>query len=296
MSYGSTMKIETVVNHKCELGEGPVWDAPNQSIYWVDILQGEVHRYDFRDKNHRVYPIKEMIGSLVRCKDGRLAIAAKSGFGFLDTVSGRIEMSFDPESHLPNNRFNDGKCDPHGRFWAGTMSLSETAGAGSLYVFDNKTVEKKVANVTISNGLAWSLDHKTLYYIDTPTFEVVAYDYEAETGRISNKTVALKIPETDGSPDGMTIDTAGMLWIAHWGGWQVTRWNPRTGKKLLVIKLPVSKVTACTFGGENWRDLFITSAKTGLSETELKEQPLAGSLFVIRDCGFQGLPAFEFNN
>jgi sugar lactone lactonase YvrE len=288
------MKLEIISNHKCQLGEGPVWDAQSHSIYWIDILKGELHQYDFKKNKHCIFSINEMIGCFALCKNGQLIIVTQSGFCFLEKETGQIKKVNDPESNLPNNRFNDGKCDPIGRFWAGTMSINEEPNMGSLYVFDNKTVEKKIENVTISNGIAWGLDHKKMYYIDTPTFEVVAYDYEKETGNISNKQIALKIKEEDGYPDGMTIDTEGMLWIAHWGGWQVTRWNPQTGEKIMSIKLPVSKVTSCTFGGENLSDLFITSASVGLSAEDLVQQPLAGALFIIRNCGFQGVEAFEF--
>jgi sugar lactone lactonase YvrE len=134
-----------------------------------------------------------------------------------------------------------------------------------------------------------------MYYIDTPTFEVVAYQFDAITGNISNKKVVIQIPKEDGYPDGMTIDTEGMLWIAHWDGWQVTRWNPFTGVKLSFIPMPVAKITSCCFGGPDLKDLFITSASKGLSEKALLEQPEAGSLFVIRNCGYQGIPAFQFN-
>jgi sugar lactone lactonase YvrE len=123
----------------------------------------------------------------------------------------------------------------------------------------------------------------------------VSYQFNKITGDISNRKVVLKIPQEDGHPDGMTIDTEGMLWIAHWDGWQITRWDPNTGEKLSHIKLPVSRVTSCTFGGPELTDLFITSARIGLTDEALKEQPLAGALFVIRNCGYQGLPAFEFN-
>jgi sugar lactone lactonase YvrE len=155
--------------------------------------------------------------------------------------------------------------------------------------------EKKINNTTISNGIAWNSDNTILYFIDTPTFEVVSYQFNKITGDISERKVVIQIPKEDGHPDGMTIDTEGMLWIAHWDGWQVTRWNPLTGEKLSFIQMPVSKVTSCIFGGPELKDLFITSARKGLSEEALKEQPLAGALFVIRNCGYQGLPAFEFN-
>jgi sugar lactone lactonase YvrE len=287
--------MDIVVEHKCLLAEGPVWDAQRNMICWVDILNGEVHEFSMGNKTHKITPIHQMVGSIAVCTNGNFIAALQNGFALIDRVSGDIKMIADPESHLPNNRFNEGKCDPAGRFWAGTMSLSEEKKAGNVYTIQhNFLLTKKIKEVTISNGMAWSLDHKTFYYIDTPTFEVTAYDYDKAEGHISNKRTIIKIAEKDGYPDGMTIDNEGMLWIAHWDGWQVTRWNPNSGEKLYSIKLPVAKVTSCTFGGENLEDLYITSAKIGLTDHELEKQPLAGSLFVMRVCGFKGTPAFEF--
>ena len=288
--------VETIGNHKCILAEGPVWDASQNAILWVDIIQGAIHQYSLNENKLKTYPIHEMVGCFAIDEDENLIMASKSGIAFLDRITGEIIYHSNPESHLPNNRFNDGKCDPTGRFWFGSMSLSEDFEAGNVYVFDNLTLEKKIESVTISNGMAWSIDHKTVYYIDTPTFEVVAFDYEKSTGNISNRKSIITIPKEEGYPDGMTIDNEGMLWIAHWGGWQVTRWNPQTGEKLHHFKLPTSRITSCTFGGEHLNDLYITSASVGLSEEELIEQPLAGSLFIIKNCGFTGLPAFKFKH
>ena len=289
------LQTDVVVEHKCFLGEGPVWDAKRKVICWLDILNGEIHEYATEQKMHKVIPVHQMIGSLAVCTNGNFIAALQNGFAFIDKISGEIKMIADPESYLSNNRFNEGKCDPAGRFWAGTMSLSEEPNAGSVYVVEKDlSITKRIESVTISNGLAWSINHKTFYFIDTPTFEVAAYDYNKYSGHISNKRTIIKIASEDGYPDGMTIDNEGMLWIAHWDGWQVTRWNPVSGEKIHSIQLPVSKVTSCTFGGENYGDLYITSAKIGLREDELEKQPLAGSLFVLRNCGFQGMPAFEF--
>lgn len=290
------MKIETVSTIISELGEGPVWDSQRNEINWIDLLEGKIHNYSLDNNKSKTFSVQEKIGCFAICENSHLIIATKTGIGLLDRETGIIKSLVQPEKHLPNNRFNDGKCDPMGRFWAGTMSLTEEPQAGSVYVFDTKTIEKKIENVTISNGMAWSLDSKTFYYIDTPTFEVVAYQYEKATANISNKTVVIKIPEEEGYPDGMTIDNEGMLWIAHWDGWQITRWNPNTGEKLQHIKLPASRITSCTFGGTDLSDLYITSARTGLSDEELEEQPLAGSLFVIRNSGFKGVEAYRFNN
>lgn len=286
---------KVVIKHTCLLGEGPVWDPVQKVICWVDILNGVIHEYSPSQKTHNTIETYQMIGSLAVCTNGNFIAALQNGFAFIDRTTSEITMIADPESHLPANRFNEGKCDPAGRFWAGTMALSEEHGAGNVYVMENGLPpEKKIGDVSISNGMAWSADQRTFYYVDTPTFEVAAYDYEKDGGHISNRRTAIKIDSENGFPDGMTIDSEGMLWIGHWGGWQVARWDPGNGKKLGQIQLPVAKITSCTFGGENLEDLYITSAKVGLTADELREQPLAGSLFVLRDCGYKGVPAFEF--
>lgn len=288
------MEVEVVHGHQCELGEGPVWDAKNNVICWVDILNGEIHEYSPTKKNHKMYPVKKMVGCIALCNDNNFILASTSGIGFLDRETGKIEYVDNPESHLPENRFNDGKCDPAGRLWVGSMSLSEASNTGSVYLFESNKSILKIENTTISNGMAWSADHKTFYFIDTPTQTVVGYDFEMVTGEIGNKRVVLEIEEKEGYPDGMTIDSEGMLWIAHWGGWQISRWNPDTGDLLKRIKLPVAKITSCTFGGEDLKDLYITSAKVDLTDEQKKHQPLAGSLFVIKNCGYQGISANEF--
>lgn len=287
---------EVVLDHLCLLGEGPVWDEKHQVICWVDILRGEIHEYKPSENIHKTLVVNQMIGAVTICRNGNYLAALRNGFGFVDRVSGAVKMISDPEFHLPGNRFNDGKIDPGGRFWAGTMSHTDEPHMGNLYLFDTDfTVTKKIDKISISNGLTWSVDHKTFYYIDTPTYKVVGYDFDKSGGTIKNKRTIVTIDQNDGSPDGMTIDSEGMLWIAHWDGWQVTRWNPETGEKLKSYSLPVARVTSCCFGGEKFQDLYITSARTGLSEDQLKGQPLAGSLFVIKNTGFTGLPFFEFN-
>lgn len=296
MLKAASLSYEVVVPQCSLLGEGPVWDATNKCICWVDILNGNIHEFTQSNNKYRNIAVKDMVGAVALCTNGDFLAALKSGLAFVNRNSGEVTLLHHPEVHLPQNRFNDGKCDPAGRFWVGTMSLSEKQGAGSLYMIDRDLSHSvKIKDITISNGLTWSPDHKTFYFIDTPTFEVVAYDYDFETGNITNKRVAISIPKKEGFPDGMTIDSEGMLWIAHWNGWQVARWNPGTGKKLFTISLPAARITSCTFGGQNLQDLYITSASIGLSEKQLEEQPLAGSLFVVKNCGFQGMEAIAFD-
>ncbi len=296
MVNATILQPDVVVAHKCLLGEGPVWDAKRQVICWVDILNGEIHEYAPDQKKHQTIYVQQMIGSLAVCKNGNYLVALQNGFAYINRTTGELQMLSDPEAHLPGNRFNDGKCDPAGRFFAGTMALSEAPKAGGLYLLENNASHKKqLEEISISNGMAWSLDHQTFYYIDSPTYEVAAFDYDKSTGSICNKRIIIKVPQEDGCPDGMTIDSEGMLWIAHWNGWQVARWNPGTGEKLYHIPMPVAKITSCTFGGQSLEDLYITSASVDLTDGDLKMQPLAGSLFVVRNCGFKGLPAFEFD-
>ncbi len=289
------MQIDVVLPQRYLLGEGPVWDFRRKVICWVDILNGEIHQYSPATKKHHVISIGLMIGAAVLCTDGNFLTALSLGFAFVNRENEVVSMIANPESDITGNRFNDGKVGPDGRFWAGTMSHTDEPEKGSLYVFDtDHSVTKKISKVSISNGMAWSLDNRTWYYIDTPTYEVVAYDFDLVSGDISGKRVVISIPKEDGSPDGMTIDSEGMLWIAHWDGWQITRWSPTTGEKLSGIKMPAARITSCTFGGDDLGDLYITSARTGLTEDQLAGQPLAGSLFVIRNIGVKGLPAFEF--
>jgi sugar lactone lactonase YvrE len=286
---------EVVVPHIAKLGEGPVWNVHEHSIMWLDILSSRIHTFYPLEQKHKVLQLDQMPGAIALRKNGGIIAALQNGFGYVDPESGAVTLLADPESKLPGNRFNDGKCDPAGRFWAGSMSLSEEKGAGSLYTLDkDHSVSLKIKDVTISNGLAWSPDHKTLYYIDTPTSQIVAYDYDINTGQIANGKVVINVSSEDGYPDGMTIDTEGKLWVAHWAGWQVIRYDPGTGDILTRIKLPVANVTCCTFGGGNLDDLYITTASKDISAEELKGQPLAGSLFVVKNCGYKGFLPFEF--
>ena len=226
---------------------------------------------------------------------GGVVAALRDGFAFIDTDTAEVSPICDPEEDKPESRFNDGKCDPAGRFWAGTCSETcDVAGAGSLCCLDaDLQTRKALDNLTIANGLAWSPDRKTMYYIDTPTFEVWAFDYDLETGEIRDRRTAVPVPEDAGFPDGMTIDAEGMLWVAHWGGSRVCRWNPDTGEKLGEVRLPVQNVSSCVFAGESLDTLYITTSRLGLEEEALKDQPLAGGLFCVTP-GVPGTPTDAF--
>ncbi|MFJ8353738.1 SMP-30/gluconolactonase/LRE family protein [Bacillus paramycoides] len=286
--------IELVVDANACLGEGPCWNEKKQILYWVDIIEKKLCLYNPANNTNRVITLDQQIGCVVPCLDSVVLLAMERGFYSLNLNTEKLTHIYDPEPNLLKNRFNDGKCDPAGRFWAGTTDLYGISGAGSLYCLNNNySVEKKVSHVNTSNGLAWSPDYAYLYFIDTPTKKVVRYHYDIHTGVISNPTDVITFPENDGLPDGMTIDEEGCLWIAHWGGSKITRWNPLTGEQILSILIPALYVTSCTFGGSNLTDLYITTARTRMTDEELKQYPHAGGIFRIQT-NVKGCPTYSF--
>jgi len=287
-------EVELVVDAKAVLGEGPIWHAAGRRLYWVDIEGRLLHVFDPSPGRDRAIDVGTRIGTVAPRAGGGLLVALESGLAFFDLEKEALTPIVDPEADLPNNRFNDGKCDPSGRLWAGTMDMDFAPGAGSLYRLDTDlSVHRVLGDVTVSNGLAWSFDRRTLYYIDSPTRAVAAFDYDDEAGTITGRRVAVTVPEELGSPDGMTIDAEGKLWVAHWGAGAVCRWDPDGGHLLEKIDVPAAHTTSCAFGGEDLDDLYITTARSGRSEEDLEAQPLAGGLFRIRP-GVHGVPAFEF--
>jgi sugar lactone lactonase YvrE len=287
-------KAELVIPAKADLGEGPCWDKQKGVLYWVNILGKTVNRYDPETKENKEIQVDQLVGTVVPRKSGGVVVAMEKGFYFLDLDTEKLTPIIDPENHLPENRFNDGKCDPYGRFWAGTMSLSEEQGMGALYcLHPDLKVEKRVGDLTISNGMAWSPDHKFMYLIDTPTKKVTRFDFDGETGEIKNPVEVIQFKEGEGAPDGMTIDEEGMLWIAHWGGAQVSRWNPETGEQLTSIPIPALNVTSCTFGDSDLKTLYITTARKNMTEEQLREYPLTGGLFKVR-LGIRGSGNYSF--
>jgi sugar lactone lactonase YvrE len=290
-----TLKAELVVDAKVELGEGALWDEQAQVLYWVDILGSKLFVYNPATGENTAYDVGQHVGTVVLRQPGGVMLAVRNGFARFDLDTSTLDIVADPESDKTENRFNDGKCDPAGRFWAGTMSYSQSLDAGSLYRLDSDlSVHKMIDGVTISNGIVWTSDHKTMYYIDTTPRTVVAYDYDNATGNISNLRTVINVPEEYGPPDGMAIDSEGMLWVAHFSGSAVRRWNPSTGEMLEVVELPTSSVTSCAFGGENLDELYITTARIQLSDEQLELQPLAGGLFKVK-VGIKGTTTYRFD-
>ena len=291
-----TDQPDLVIDAQAALGEGPLWHAQTQRLYWVDIIPGEVHVYDPAAGTDRCINVGQQVGTVVPRVSGGLMLALEHGFASLDLETERLTLLADPEAHLPGNRFNDGKCDPAGRFWAGTMGMADPTppAAGALYCLDAQhQVAQRLSGVTCSNGLVWSSDLSTMYFIDSGAQTVDAFDYDHATGAIANRRAVVTLPDDYGIPDGMTIDVEGMLWVAGWGHHRVSRWNPADGKLLRTLEFPASQVTACAFGGPNLDALYVTSARTGLSPEALAKEPLAGALFVVYP-GVQGVPADEF--
>ncbi|KRG15330.1 SMP-30/gluconolactonase/LRE family protein [Lederbergia galactosidilytica] len=289
-----TYQAELVLDLQATLGEGPHWDESLEILYWVDIQGKKLHAFDPNTEENSTFQFDQYVSAVVPGKAGRFLLAMENGIYQYDIHQNDLCFIANPEESLPNNRFNDGKCDPSGRFWAGTMAMDGKLGQGNLYRLDpNKKITKMLDNVSISNGLAWSPDKKKMYFIDTPTKEITTFEYDDENGDISYQETTIKIPDGMGNPDGMTIDQEGMLWVAHWGGARVTRWNPSTGKLLDQVQVPAKNVTSCAFGGKNLDELYITTAKIGLSESELSEYPGSGGLFKVKT-DVKGMRAYRF--
>jgi sugar lactone lactonase YvrE len=285
-----TVAVELVLDANASLGEGAIWDSRKRVLYWVDIEAGEVHVYDPATGKDRAVSCGQQVGTVVPRAKGGVMVALRDGFAALDLDTGTLTMIADPEADKPRNRFNDGKCDPRGRFWAGTLGQD----GGALYRMDTDlSVTKVLEGIGTSNGIAWSLDRKTMYYIDTRVQEVWAFDYDDATGAIANKRTAISVPRESGHPDGSTLDAEGNLWVAHWDGWNVTCYDPKTGRALRRIDVPAQRVTSVAFGGPDLDTLYITTARIGLNDADLKKQPHAGGLFRCRP-GVKGIPAPEF--
>ncbi|MGM0376047.1 MAG: SMP-30/gluconolactonase/LRE family protein [Bacteroidota bacterium] len=278
------------------LGEGAIWHPEKEALMWVDITEGRVFMYKPGEGMVQNIELESMVGTVVPAAKDYLAVAAQeTGItGIKEDGTTEMLTGF-PKDAEPNVRFNDGKCDPEGRLWVGTMHKQAQQGAGKLYMLEDDSLHVKESGVTISNGIVWDTNINVMYYIDTPEQSVYAYDYDRETGETSNRRVVIEVPEESGSPDGMAIDAEGKLWIAHWGGHGVYRWDPENGELLQKIEVPAPNVTSCAFGGKDLKTLYITTAKEGLSEEQLEEFPLSGSLFV-KDTEIKGTESNLFKN
>ena len=280
------------------LGEGAFWNYKSQELYWIDIDGKLVHIYNPETKTNRSFPTPSRVGTVVPQTDSTAVIALEDGIYIINTENGNIKVLSDVEKEMTYNRFNDGKCDPNGNLWVGSMHLEQMIPMGSVYKISatGETI-KMIDSVTISNGIVWTKDATTMYYIDTPTQNIQAFDFDVTTSTLSNERTAVYISEAIGFPDGMAIDEEDMLWVGLWNGNAVGRFNPKTGELISKIEVPAHNVTSCAFGGKNLDKLYITTASVDMTEDEKTKYPLAGSLFVA-DPGVKGVPGqfFRKNN
>jgi len=274
-----------------DLGEGPLWDDGRGELIWLDITRHQVHRLDPRTGRDRAIDVGQPVGAVGLRSGGGLIAAVRDGFARIG-VTGDLTFVARTEAENTATRMNDGKVDPAGRFWAGTMAFDVRSGAGSLYrLAPDGTVERVLTELTIPNGMDWSADRTRMYFIDSTTRRIDRFDYDDATGAIRDRRPFCHVAG-DGMPDGMTLDSEGYLWVAVWGGAAVLRYAP-DGRLVGQVTVPVTQVTSCAFGGPDLRDLYITTASRGLSAEERSQQSHAGAVFVCQP-GPQGQAPHHF--
>lgn len=287
-------KVALEYKINAQLGEGALWNYKTQKLYWVDILGKSVNIYNPDTEQNTVLATPSRVGTVVPYSPRQAVIALEDGIYKINLKSAELELISDVEANMPENRFNDGKCDPLGNFWVGSMHLAESEPAASLYRINAQgEAVKQLDSITISNGIVWDRKATTMYYIDTPTGVIRAFDFDSKTGAISNSRIAVKVNPEDGYPDGMAIDRNNNLWVGLWNGNAVAQYNSKTGKLMQKIAVPAHNVTSCAFGGPNLDILYITTASVDMTEAEKQQFPLAGSIFSVKP-GVSGMPADFF--
>lgn len=285
------LQVEVAVRGADRLGECPLWDEREAALWWVDSREPAVKRFDPASGAVTMLALPEVVGSIAFREGGGMLAATKRGLHLLDPATGALEAKVNPEPERPDNRFNDGRCDRAGRFWAGSMSDVNRDPTGSLYRFDADFAHARLRNaIIIPNSLAFSPDGRTMYFADTNRHTIWAYDYDPASGAATRERVFADT--AGGRPDGSCVDAEGGLWNAEYGAWRVVRYTP-AGKVDRVVELPVANVTCCCFGGGDFGTLYVTSATQRMSPEDLARQPLAGSLFALRP-GARGLPESRF--
>jgi xylono-1,5-lactonase len=289
----SESNVRCVWPARAVLGEGPLWSARDNAVYWVDIKGQFLHRFSLADEAKKSWPMPERIGWVVERRDQQGFVAGlKSGFAFLTLDPVEVTPIGNPSDACPGNRLNDAKADARGRIWAGSMDDDEVTATGSLFrLTPDLNWETLDTGYRITNGPAFSVDGTRMYHTDSALRRVYVFDV-GSGGQISNKRIFLQIEPGQGYPDGMTVDAQDHLWVAHWGGSRVSRFRP-DGTLDRAIALPASQITSCVFAGAKLNRMFVTSAAIGLSEKQLAAEPLAGSLFEV-DPGCIGLPTRQF--
>ncbi len=285
---------EVAFRSRCLLGEGSLWDPAAQRLLWVDIADHKVFSFDPQSGTNVVHDVGESVGTVVPSQNGRLLVALRQSLAVLDPGSGEIRPLVPSIDEPIGHRFNDGKCDPRGRLWVGTMVEEGPPGGAALYCLGtNLILSKHVLGVTTSNGIAWNEAVTLMYYVDTATHMVSLFDFDNARGAVGERRPVAYIPESLGSPDGMTIDAKGHLWIALFRGRRVVCIDPSSGQIVAEVLVPALNVTSCAFGGEDLDELYITTARVGTPADELQRMPLAGSLFRA-NVGVRGVPSTPF--
>ena len=284
--------MEVAFRAEAKLGEGPRWDAATQRLLWVDIEAGSLHLFDPSRDDDRAIPLGNRVGAAAPTETGRVLVALADRLAVVDledeSVSTLVEIP-----HGDGMRLNDGVCDPAGRFWVGSMALDYATGAGALYRYSRDGgLERMLDGVTISNGIGWSPDGGTMYYVDSMTYRIDRFDFDTFTGAISDRQPFVRIERGAGIPDGLAVDHEGGIWLALWGGGALRRYSPG-GELEHVLAVPTDNVTACCFGGDDGRSLYVTTASVELSAEQRRQQPAAGSVFVT-EVAVSGPPAQPF--
>jgi sugar lactone lactonase YvrE len=282
------MDVTCVANTQDVLGEVPRWHQSEQALYWIDALKPAIHRLDPASGRTESWTPPEKLGSFAPSAGGGLVIAGRNGFALYDPRNGEFERIADPENNAEENILNDGRCDSRGRFWAGSMTKTMKRASGKLYRIDKGRVEACDDGIWVSNGVAWSPDDRTMYFADSHVHTIFAYDYDIATGAIGKRRVFADTSGRAGVPDGASADAEGFLWSAHFDGACLVRYAP-DGRVDRTVRLPVSRPTACAFGGADLRTMYVTTARFRLAPDKLAAEPYAGGLLAF-DAGVKGLP------
>jgi sugar lactone lactonase YvrE len=287
--------VRCVLPWKATVGESPLWSSREQRLYWIDIQERLIHRFDPVTAENESFTLPEIVTSLALRGSGGLVLTLTKDFATFEPATGELQRLGSVEGDRPQNRFNDGSCDPQGRFFSGTMDTeSWSAPSGHLFRLDgDRSLHAPQKDVVCSNGMGWSPDGRVMYHTESFRHVVYAYDFDPTSGAMSNRRAFITIdPHGGGFPDGMTVDAAGYVWSCIVGLGQIRRYDP-LGELERVVQLPVPRATDCTFGGPGLTTLFITSARETMSAAELERAPLSGSLFAY-ECGVAGLAPTPF--
>ena len=276
------------------VGESPLWHVAQQRLYWVDIQGKQVFRFNPLTRHNESYAMPQIVTCLAFRQRGGLVMTLRKNLAFFDPDTGSLEIAREVEADQPGNRFNDGRVDPQGRFWAGTMGAKDwDAPVGHLYrIAADQHVTTVRGEVICSNGTSWSPDGRTMYYTESFRYTVWAYDFDPDTGDLSNKRPFATLPKGKVFPDGLCVDAEGFVWSNHVGAGRVVRYDP-AGQIERQVQLPVPRGCGSTFGGPDLSTLYVTTARETMSAAELDAAPLSGSLFAI-DVGVRGLPSTPF--